>query len=278
MIPTIFEPASAVCADYSLFGLAADPLTYVHVGPERAEGRLRVLPEVHSPAFRLGLEMMRKPHVVLLGLSPGNGFFSRKRVEIAVCGFAHLSGNLAVIVPDAIAIHTYRALGYTEHEGWASVKRNSLSLKSRCRRAIEISRGGSPASVRMLDWDDDVSSQALYEEAYAEVRRLFETHQRFRKDVLLTALSVVQSKTDSLIGESALVECSQYLLKELAYFRVCRALLGMDVLIPYHNLLGLGVGANFCEGLYGEPVPGVGWAVYDIDLFCDASGGPNVEQ
>jgi tRNA-dependent cyclodipeptide synthase len=222
---------------------------------------------------------MRKPHVVLLGMSVGNGFFSRKRIEIAICGFARLSGDLAVIVPDSIAIHTYLALGYTESEARASVKKRGLGLKSRCRRAIELSRAMSPAKVRMLDWESDVSSQSLYQGAYAEVKRLFETHNRFRGDLLRTARSVVESKTtDSDITESALVECAHYLLKELAYFRICRDLFGMDVLIPYHSFIG--VAADFCDGVYGEPVRGVGWAVYDIDLLGDtdaALGGSYVE-
>lgn len=283
MHPTSFPPApgATFVAGYmeSAFEPAPDPLRYVHAGPEGVEGQLRVLSTVHSPAFALGLELMNKPHVVLLGMSPGNGFFSRKRVDIAVCGFAQLSGNVAVVVPDTIAIHTYRALGYTEREGRDRARKHGQLLKSRCRRSIELSRTLSSASVRLLDWDVDVTAQHQYEAAWTEVMLLFETHKRFRADILLTAQSFIQSRTTDPLTESALVECANYILKELAWLRICRNALGMDVLVPYHKYFA--VAADFCDGLYSEPVPGVGWAVYDIDLFGetgDATGGAHVEQ
>jgi tRNA-dependent cyclodipeptide synthase len=214
-------------------------------------------------------------------MSPGNGFFSRKRVEIAICGFARLSGNVAVVVPDTIAIHTYRALGYAERAAKERVKKHGLLLKGRCRRALELNGALSPDSqVRMLDWENDISSGSNYQSAYAEVKGLFETHQRFREDILQTARMFLESKASSSpISEAAAAECSHYLLKELAFLRICRGILGTDVLIPYHKHFA--VAADFCDGVYGDPVSGVGWVVYDIDLFDEngePSGGLDVEQ
>src|SRR5262249_46582201 len=149
------------------------------------EGRLRILPRRHTRALRTGMDLLGKqPHVVL-GMSPGNAFFTRKRIEIAVCGMARLFGEVTVVVPDAIAVHTYRALGYSEQQSRAKAKENGLNIKNRCQRAMERARIESPSTeLRILDWECDVKSLPGYWEAYGRVCTLFDTNEHFRKDVL----------------------------------------------------------------------------------------------
>jgi tRNA-dependent cyclodipeptide synthase len=202
-------------------------------------------------------------------MSPGNGFFTRKRIEIAVCGMAHLFGEVAVVVPDTIAVHTYRALGYSEQQSLAKARSNGQSVKNRCQRAIERARTECPsANLRIVDWERDVASLAGYPDAYTKVCALFETNGTFRRDVLEKGRAVLTAKLDSaLVTDAAVRECVEYLLNEFAYYLLLRASFGRDVVLPYHQDFGLGHG--FCDGAYDEPQPGVGWLIYDIDLFGD---------
>lgn len=249
---------------------APESFVYEHSGPDgpdRMEGRLRILPARHTRALRIGLDMLPKQPLIILGISPGNAFFTRKRIEIAICGMARLFGEVNVIVPDTIAVHTYRALGYSEQQSYARAKENGLNIKNRCLRAIERARIESPsAKLRMLDWERDVTTLSGYWDAYAGVCRLFETNARFRNDVLDKGRAVLSAKQpETTIAEAAVREGVEYLLKEFAYFKLFRAAFGRNVVIPYHQDFALG--QSFCDGGYAEPLPGIGWLIYDIDVF-----------
>ena len=247
---------------------STDRFVYDHVGPDgRLEGRLRIAREPHSPALQLGLDLLDRPHTVLLGFSPGNGYFNTKRVEIALCGFAQLSGDVTVVVPDTIAAHTYRARGYSDTDSDASAKAEGRNLKRRCRRGLERSSITSPsARMRVLDWERDVWAAAWVPRAHARIEQLFETDAAFRAQTIDLVHVVLGTKVGSEhITPAALREGANYVLKELAFMSACRETLGVDVIIPYYRRWTLGT--NFCEGVFGDAVPGVGWMVYDIEVF-----------
>lgn len=255
----------------ALTGVAArrtvDRHTYNHVSVDgRVEGRLRVLRDVHSPAYQLGLDLLERPHTALLGFSPGNGYFSTKRVEIAISGFAQLSSDVTVVVPDTIAAHTHRACGSSEADTQRRVKEIARHLHRRCRKGVERAGQIAPnARRRILHWERDVWADARIARAHARVDGLFETNADFREETLALVHGVLAAKTSSLTTE-ALREGANYVLKELAFMSVCSSILGTDVIIPYYRPWLLG--ARLCEGVYdGEPTPGVGWLVYEVDLF-----------
>lgn len=247
-----------------------DRLVYDHVDTEgRLEGRLRIAREPDSPALQLGLELLGRPHTVLLGFSPGNGYFTTKRVEIAVCGFAQLCGDVAVVVPDTIAAHTYRARGYTDADARASAKAAGRDVKRRCRRGLARNQAVAPsAHTRVLDWECDVWADPRVTRAHATIERLFEHDASFRAQTLDLVQIVLDSKVAGEIGADALREGASYVLKELAFISVCREILGTEVLIPYHRRWTLGM--SLCEGAFGQAIPGVGWLIYDIEVFHDA--------
>jgi tRNA-dependent cyclodipeptide synthase len=199
-------------------------------------------------------------------MSPGNAFFTRKRIEIAVCGMARLFGEVTVVVPDTIAVHTYRALGYDERQSRTKARENGLNIKNRCLRAMERARIESPSTeLRILDWERDVTSSPGYGEAYDRVCALFDTNECFRKDVLNKGRSVLSAKLgEEAVTYTAVREGVEYLLKEFAYFSLFRNVFGRDVVVPYHQDFTLG--QRFCDGGYHDPLPGVGWLIYEIEV------------
>lgn len=250
---------------------APESFAYEHHGLDGVEGRLRILPRRHSRALQTGLDLMRRQPLIVLGFSPSNAFFTRKRIEIAVCGMARLFGEVNLIVPDTIAAHTYRALGYDERQSQAKAREHGINMKNRCLRAMERAQLEAPAArVRLLDWERDVAALPGYAEAYARVCHLFDTNAAFRADVLEKGYSVLTAKLPAAsVTESAVREGIQYLLKEFAYFSLLRTAFGRDVVIPYHQDFTLGY--RFCDGGYTAPLPGVGWLIYDIELAGESA-------
>lgn len=242
-------------------------LVYEHRQAGVVEGTFRIVPTRASRALATGLDLLPHRPLVLLGFSPGNGYFTRKRVEIATCGLAALLGDVTVVVPDTINAHTYRAQGYSESESLAKARRHSRHLKSHSRSAIErAQKEGLDRGIRLLDWERDVSAAASYDEAYARVRTQFEENAAFRGDVLAKVGEVIFSKTGKANhSPEALREGAQYLLKEFAFLALARERFGRDIVLPYYQSFELG--QRFVSGEYGEAPPGIGWLLYEIEIF-----------
>lgn len=248
------------------FRRKAARLSYRHYGQEGLEGILSIRPAVHTPALRMGQQLLCEQPLVLLGMSPGNAFFTRKRIEIAICGFAQLVGDVTVVVPDSISIHTYRALGYSEQDCVAKARRNGNDIKKRCLKAMEKASSQSPqARLHLLDWDRDIATLKDYEQAYLHVCDLYESNAAFRHEVLEKGRSVLCAKLNPLaVTEPAVQECIEYLLKEFAYLHICRQAHCRDLVMPYHQDFTLA--QRFCDGTYGKALPGTGWLIFDISL------------
>lgn len=178
--------------------LRPQSLFYQHGGSKGVEGTLRILPAGDNRSFQKGHALLPQRPLILFGMSFGNGYFTRKRIEVAICGMAHLFGEVAV-VPDTIAMHTYRGKGYSEQECRARVREYGLKMKKRSRRAIERIQAELPAArLHLLDWERDASLPD-YPEAFAAVSELFDSNEHFRNDVLTKGGDVLSAR---LGGES----------------------------------------------------------------------------
>ena len=209
--------------------------------------------------------------MVLLGFSVGNGYFSSKRVEIAVAAFSQLSNDVTLIVPDAISIHTYRALGYTEAQCRVRVRRKGLHMTNRVRRAMILAEAKEErASLSLIGWATHVAHLPEMEFAIAKVERLMESSGRFRADVMDTAESVLQGRRDGEFSDRAVREAANYLIAELAFVSISARHFGAHVIVPYYRPFQLG--ADLCAGHYGEPIENVSWPVYDIELAGASAG------
>ncbi|WP_080055323.1 tRNA-dependent cyclodipeptide synthase [Spirosoma aerolatum] len=260
------SPATDAFSNPGLTFLNQELLTYTHDGPEGIEGRLRILPVSHTRALQIGLDLLPQQPLVLLGISLGNTFFTRKRIEIAICGMAQLFGEVTIVIPDSVTAHTYRALGYDEARSKAKARTAGQKIKNRCLRAIERARKVNPsATIRILDWEQDISTLSGYWEAYTHACQIFDRNPHFQQAVLNKGYSVLAKRVpEASITRAAVRECIEYLFKEFAYLMVCRTALGRDLVIPYHQDSALG--QRFCDGEYQEPLPGIGYLIFEIDL------------
>lgn len=229
-------------------------------------GRLNIRDARHRPALCRGLELLERQPLALLGFSPGNGYFSRKRVEVAIAAMAALFDEVLVVVPDTIVEHTYRALGYAETQVAAKARSCSRNLQNRCRRALELARAQYPETrLRLLDWATEVEAFPGHAQEVEAMRSLWCRHPGFRAAVFDKGREVLAAKrTDRPPTDAEVEEGVQYLLKEFAFIRRARRQLGRDLVIPYHQDFPLGQALS--DGQYLPAEAGIGWLIYDIEL------------
>lgn len=234
-------------------------------------GWLTIAEARHRPALRAGLDLAQKQPLVLLGFSPGSGYFSRKRVEVAIEGMAALFDEVLVVVPDTIVEHTYRALGYPEAHLVSKARSTARNLQNRCQRAIELAQARYPGTrLRLLDWATEVEGHPGHDADVEEMRALFRHHPGFRASVIHKGHEVLATKrTDRPPSDAEIEEGVQYLLKEFAFIRRARRQLGRELVMPYYQDFSLVQG--LCDGRYLPADAGVGWLIYEIELDGEES-------
>jgi hypothetical protein len=85
---------------------------YTHTSKEGKKYRLTLNLVGTTPAHLKGWELVKKRDLIMIGISMGNGYFNRSRLEVILTGMANYFSQLVVFIPDIPAIHTYRAIGY----------------------------------------------------------------------------------------------------------------------------------------------------------------------
>ncbi|MCX2969579.1 MULTISPECIES: tRNA-dependent cyclodipeptide synthase [Streptomyces] len=74
---------------------------------------------------------------VLIGVSPGNSYFSEERLAALLRWSTALFRTVDVIVPDVSVMHTYRALGDDSERAWSRARSQTRRISRRVARAWE---------------------------------------------------------------------------------------------------------------------------------------------
>ncbi|GMH43233.1 hypothetical protein BSKO_11155 [Bryopsis sp. KO-2023] len=216
--------------------------------------------------------------VVLFGMSPGNGHYTRKNIT------ARLQYLLSTLpdgwtvhpcVPQGPSVWTYLALGYTEIHA-------RRTARKKWRELSKYARDAATDNPRYKDykWDDLTggSANASYAAAVERMEKAYETNDAFRRDIQTTTLGVLEKFGKAT--EECVAVASRYLLEEFAGLTLVREVLGAhEVVLVYHKrFVPL---ERFLEGApYGlPPVANFSYAVVNApadrstELNDDEPGG-----
>lgn len=115
---------------------------------------------------------------LLIGVSPGNGYFSIPTLT-RMFRWAHATfGRVDVIVPDRSLASNYRAQGYPEQAARKKARTEVSCVRRRVRRAWE--RGEIPEEHRRAHLLSDLARSDAYEQLHLRVRDALTTDGRIR--------------------------------------------------------------------------------------------------
>lgn len=223
-----------------------------------------------TPAHLKGWELVKQRELITVGISIGNGYFNRERIEIILMGMASYFKELIVIVPDLPALHTYRALGYDEHQAIEKMKKHRQEIKRHCRYVSEqMQNNFGKDNMRILAWSDGFNKKDCYQRAYHKAVDIFRNNSKFKEAIsrnteryILARLE--DSDVQQLGGMRKIVEiASHYLIEEMAFHEVFHVILGKEGISSYYKDLELI--PNYINGAYNNVQnPYIGWIVYNI--------------
>lgn len=223
-----------------------------------------------TPAHKKGWELVKKRKFATVGISIGNGYFSRERVEIILMGMASYFSNLIVVVPDLPAMHTYHGLGCDERQAVERVKRHMQDINRYFRRISEnIENSFHVNNIKILTWNEPFFKGKLYQSAYTQAIEIYHSNSCFRESILRNTERYILARLEEqdvqqLGGMKRIIEkAAHYLLEEMAFHSMFHTTVEEEPIFSYYKDLELV--PNYLNGVYGNsPNPYVGWIVYNI--------------
>lgn len=245
---------------------------YEHVCEKTNRKRVLTLNLVGtSPAHLKGWELVKKRELMTIGVSLGNGYFTRDRLEVILTGMATYFREVVVIVPDLPALYSYGALGYNERQSIEKVKNHRHGVERCLRRVSEqmlINFGKQ--NITLLKWSDNVFAQKkYYQQAQKHAIDTYNNNPLFKESILRNTERYILARLEyqdvqQLGGIKKIVEkAAHYLIEEMAFHEVFHIVLNKSPISSYYKNLELV--PNYLNGNYGNLQNNhVGWAVYNI--------------
>ncbi|WP_051468276.1 tRNA-dependent cyclodipeptide synthase [Actinomadura oligospora] len=174
---------------------------------------------------------------VLVGVSPGNGYFNQERLTALLRWASATFGQVDAIVPDASLVHTYQALGQSPETAWTNARHKVGKTYRRVARAwAEI---GVPPGEQRIHLLSDFVDHPVYTHLRDETDRAVERDPALREAFLQTSRRVLSAfLKDEEPTDEQVEEGKNYLTAEMPLCLDTPALLGVSSSVAvYHHRL-----------------------------------------
>ncbi|GHH82197.1 cyclo(L-tyrosyl-L-tyrosyl) synthase [Streptomyces sulfonofaciens] len=194
---------------------------------------------------------------VLIGVSPGNGYFSQARLSRLLRWADGVFARVDAIVADSALVHTYRALGATPEQADIQAQRATRQTCRRIARAWQAS--GAPAERHHVRTLSEFVHHPRYRELLARCEETVESDaavrsvfRRATESALASQLRARSSAFDPTAPTPAQVEEGmRYLMAEMPLVTDTPGILGVPSSVHvYHRMLPLvplGFGSLFAS-------------------------------
>ncbi|MEZ5671955.1 MAG: tRNA-dependent cyclodipeptide synthase [Thiotrichaceae bacterium] len=185
-------------------------------------------------------------------------------------GMANYFKEVVVIVPDLPALHTYRALGYNEHDAMEKVKNHRQGVE-RCYRRVseQVLLNFGRQNIKILMWGDDFTQEKYYQQACDRAFEIYRNNPEFSKTILHNTehyiLARLEGQNVQQLGgmKNIAKKAAHYLIEEMAFHEQLHIVLGREPIVSYYRELELGI--NYINGDYDNlQNEHVGYVTYNI--------------
>jgi len=152
-----------------------------------------------------------------IGISLGNSFFNRERLELIIKAFSTNFQRVAILLVDELSIHNYRAMGYNDKKIKKKLKTNTNVAVNRINEAINKTNTiYKKDNIEFYKWAD-IEKFNGYHNALEQVIHLYETNCEFKTLLNQTTQEVIEKYLHEEFNDAFLEESKWYFLKEIAF-------------------------------------------------------------
>ena len=164
-----------------------------------------------------------KPIAPIIGMSPWNSYFKDKEVAFLLRETIKQYGEAVIMVADVPATHTYLAMGYTLAKAQRKARLKGNNLKNRTRKIIEYC-WINPSLITIIDREEDVESNPIYQRYRIQIQELYSSHRQFHCSIDTTSEWVLQNSWKKY-WKNEIALATRYILSEIAFLEASPELL-----------------------------------------------------
>ncbi|WP_162814022.1 tRNA-dependent cyclodipeptide synthase [Vibrio tetraodonis] len=203
----------------------------------------------HIEYYQSGLKKLEHQPMVV-GLSPGNGFYSKENILSLVKGLCSLVPKLLIIIPDVIHVHNFRGMGYSEELAIKKAGDESRRLENRLTHVTSLlTKELNLDNFHVLDWQKDIEESQSYQRSVDKILTHYHANHSFRTCIEAVSNRYIESKAKHrTLIKLDINQAVMYYLKELALFASMPNVIGEHTTISYHQLWQDGI--PYLEEIY----------------------------
>jgi tRNA-dependent cyclodipeptide synthase len=213
------------------------------------KNELSIINNQSTKYYRAGFDRVGKSSVVI-GMSPGNGYFTIENMVNIIAGICEKSPKVYVIVPDTPHIHNFIAYGYTFSRAKKKAKKDNNQTNNRLAHAADILRNKlNINNFEILNWELSIETNSNYLANTKIIINSYITNNEFQYKINKPTFQYLKSRAKNRTTSDMIIsEGVKYYLKELAFFTVLKEVIGEHAIIAYYNQWGEGL--DFIEELF----------------------------
>ncbi|MGI0119804.1 tRNA-dependent cyclodipeptide synthase [Zooshikella sp. RANM57] len=193
----------------------------------------------HNKLYQKGYEKLGKISV-LVGISPGNGYFSESNIVSILSWMCKHSPFVYILVPGEIHIHNFIGIGYPADIARKKAKRDISQTNNRLNRAVNIMQSElSVNNFRVIGWVSEIERNIAYKNNLCLILAEYESNQKFQLTVNTITYRYMASRAKHrTINRMNVSEGVLYYLKELALFTSFITIFGEEIIVAYYKVWG----------------------------------------
>ncbi len=163
---------------------------------------------------------MIKNKLLIIGMSPGNGYFKQEVIDKLLVYCLEKYEKVGVFIPDVPAISTYVALGYPEDiaKSKKAIPQGN-NFRNRVKSSIDNQNIDS-SRVKVFNWEkENIENNDEYKKSFAYIKNLYEKNNLFNQDIDAETKKVLVNNSfrKKEITEDDIKIGSHYILSEFAF-------------------------------------------------------------
>ncbi len=201
--------------------------------------RISIVNNDHINLYKKGNQYFGKSSI-LVGISPGNGYFSEKNMISILSGLCKLSPFVYILVPGEIHIHNFLGIGYTADMARKKAKKDTNQTNNRLARVVDIMQSELCISnFKIIDWSSEIEVNTRYQNNLCLILKEYDNNKEFQLSVNVMTYRYLTSRAKCrTINKLNVSEGVLYYLKELALFSAFINIFGEKVIIAYYRVWG----------------------------------------
>jgi cyclo(L-tyrosyl-L-tyrosyl) synthase len=204
--------------------------------------RIEIINNLSSKYYQRGIEGLGRRNI-LVGMSPGNGYFSEENMFDILYGMCLLAKKVYVVIPDVPHIHNYTGMGYCQSKAEKKAVKDNNQTRNRLNRVLEVlEHDYNVSSICVIDWSNSVELDVGYQKNYLKILEVYSSNINFKESINQLTLTYLNRRIGTrTVKEIIISEGVKYYLKELSLFVSLDSIIKDIPLIAYYKEWGEGL-------------------------------------